>query len=339
MDHPDPIFPVNVFARTAIVHLMIKNFKGSVSVFDPKLRYDLAKKRFIELGLDAHGSASYTMDTDQPTYLVLHSMSNSAFSWCLFLSPGDELFLTADLASNNDKITISSKGSSNNQPEIFALTNMDTEPFRSDKTPGRVIAAINKQYLLNKNMLTSYIKVNKPSDAFIKSAMLNLKYFAPANFYEFSHSDPFRPKEELKPWLRIQNSLFKTVKLSNDEAVNAYNYNKLVDNFVIREAEAGKLMYESNPAEFYKHWFPTDPAKGKIEYNGTQTGVLNNMVIDKYFSGKAAEYAYGQTIKFKFVRADYSTVIEMYSKFKKEFPASIYIKGFSSTIAQIVNKQ
>ncbi|RYE19193.1 MAG: hypothetical protein EOP45_13010 [Sphingobacteriaceae bacterium] len=332
-------FSENTFAKTATVHLVIKNYKGSVSIYDPQLRYELAKKRFVEISPDAQGAASYTMNTDQPTYLLLRSLSNNAFNWCLFLSPGDELFLTADFTSKDHRVTITGKGSNNNQPEIFALTNLDTEPFRSDKTPGRVIAAINKQYLLNKNMLTSYIKVNKPSDAFIKNAMLNLKYFAPANFYEFSHNSLFRPKEELKPWLRIQDSLFATVKLSNDEAVNAYNYNKLVDNFVLREAEAGKLMYESNPAEFYQHWFPNDPAKGKIEYNGTQTSVLNDMVIGKYFSGKAAEYAYGQTIKFKFVRADYPTVIEMYSKFKKEFPANVYLAGFDPTVAGLVNKQ
>ncbi len=29
------LFAINAFAKTATVHLMIKNFKGSVSVYDP----------------------------------------------------------------------------------------------------------------------------------------------------------------------------------------------------------------------------------------------------------------------------------------------------------------
>ncbi|WP_419802993.1 hypothetical protein [Mucilaginibacter sp.] len=270
------------------------------------------------------------MDTNQPTYLFLQSVSNNAFHWCLFLSPGDELFLSADFSKKDNQVTVKGKGSNNNQPEIFALTNMDMQPFNDEKNPDQVIAAINKQYLLNKTILTNYIKANKPSAEFIKNAMVNLKYFAPANYYEFSHNHTlFMSKQELKPWLRIQDSLFATVKLSNDEALNAYNYNKLVDNFVMREAEAAKMEYEANPAEFYHRWFKANPAKGKKEYNGTQTGVLNNMIIDKYFSGKAAEYAYGQTIKLKFVRADYPAVVSMFNHFKKEFPASVYLKGFS----------
>lgn len=333
-------FSVDVFAKTAKVHLMIKNFKGSVSIYDPQLRYDLANKRFIELSLDAHGYVSYTMDTNQPTYLFLQSVSNNAFRWCLFLSPGDELFFSADFSKKDNQVTVKGKGSNNNQPEIFTLTNMDTHQFNGDKTPDRVIAALNKQYLRNKSILANYIKVNKPSAAFINNASINLKYFAPANYYEFSHNNNFfKPKKELRPWLRIQDSLFATVKLSNDEALNAYNYNKLVDNFVMREAEANKLAYEANPAEFYKRWFKVNPAKGKKEYNGTQTGVLNNLVVDRYFKGKAAEYAYGQTIKLKFVRADYPSVVSMYNHFKKEFPTNVYIKGFNPTIAKVVYQQ
>ena len=334
------VFSVNAFAKTAKVHLMIKNFKGFCSIYDPQLRYDLTQKRFIELKLDAQGSATYSINTDQPTYLVLYFQSNKVFNYSLYLSPEDELFLTADFSKKDNQVTVTGKGSSNNQPEIFVLTNMDMQPFNDEKNPDRVIAAINKQYLLNKTILANYIKANKPSAEFIKNAMVNLKYFAPANYYEFSHNHTlFRSKQELKPWLRIQDSLFTTVNLSNDEALNTYNYNKLVDNFVMREAEANKIAYEANPAEFYHRWFKANPAKGKKEYNGTQTGVLNNMIIDKYFSGKAAEYAYGQTIKLKFVRADYPEVVSMFNHFKKEFPASVYLKGFSSTIAELVKKQ
>lgn len=325
--------------KTAIVHITVKNSKSSVYVFDPHLLYDLTKGKLNELRLTAQGNASYTMNIDQPSYLILHFPSGKILNYSLFLTPGDELFLSADFSKKNP-ITITGKGSNNNQPEIFALNNLDTQPFNGEKNPIRVIAAINKQYLQNKSILANYIKVNKPSAAFIKNAEINLKYFVPEQYYEFSHNhNLFKSKEELKPWLRIQDSLFSTIKLSNDEALFAYNYDDLISNFVMREAEAGSLLYKSNPQSFYQQWFHSDPRQGKKIFDGTQVGLLNNMVIDKYFSGKAAENAYGQTIKFKFMRADYPAVTSMYDHFKKEFPTSRYIKGFNVPIAEIVRKQ
>jgi len=335
-------FPIGALARGATVHVTIKNFKGSISVVDPELRYDLTKKKVTSLLLDTHGSASYTMDIDQPSYLILYFLSDKFFNYSLFLSSGDELFLTADFAKKEHQVIVTGKGSNNNQPEIFALTNMDIQSFKGDKTPGRVISAINKQYLLNKNILANYIKINKPSGAFIKNATFNLEYFAPANYYEFSHNNNlFKSKQELKPWLKVQDSLFATVKLSNDEALNTFNYNKLVDNFVFREPEALCIQkeYEVHPALFYQQWFHASPAQGKKIFDGSQLGILNNLVIDKYFKAKAAEYAYGQTIKYEFLKADYPHVTLVYNRFKKEFPASAYIKGFSPTIAEVVNKQ
>ena len=333
------IFSVNGFAKTATIHFTMKNFKGSISIYDPELRYDLAKKRFIELSLNTNGLAAYKMEINKPTYLVLYSLSNINFSWYLFVSPGDDLFLTADFSKKSNQLTVTGKGSNNNQPEIFALTNMDTQPFKGDKNPDRVIAALNKQYLLNKSILSNYIKINKPTAAFITNATFNLKYFVPSQYYAFSHNNLFRSKEELKLWHRIQDSLFATVKLSNDEALNTYNYDQLVDNFVMREVEAGAMLYESSPQTFYKQWFRNNTAQGKKIFDGKQTSILNNMVIDKYFRAKTAEYAYAHTIKFKVFWADYPAAVSIFNHFKKEFPTSAYIKGFSPTIAEVVNKQ
>lgn len=307
------IFSVNGFAKTATIHFTMKNFKGSISIYDPELQYDLAKKRFIELNLNANGLASYAIEINKPTYLVLYSISNINFSWYLFVSPGNDLFLTADFSKKSNQLTVTGKGSNNNQPEIFALTNVATQSFIGDKTPDRVIAALNKQSLLNKSILANYIKVNKPTPAFITNATVNLKYFVPSQYYAFSHNNLFRSKEELKLWHRVQDSLFATVKLSNDEALNAYNYDQLVDNFGMREAEAGKMLYESSPQKFYKQWFRNNTAQGKKVFNGTQTGILNNMVIDKYFSTKTAEYAYAHTIKYKVFKADYPAVISIFN--------------------------
>ncbi len=78
--------------KSATVHITVKNFSGSLYVIDPNLRYDLTKKKINALQLTAEGNASYTMNIDQPSYLILHFPSDKFFYYSLFLTPGDELF-------------------------------------------------------------------------------------------------------------------------------------------------------------------------------------------------------------------------------------------------------
>lgn len=307
-------------------------------IVDTGLRYNLTKQA-IALHLDAHHSASYTIAIDEPTCLVL-SFSNGLSNYSLFLSPGDEIFLTADFAKKDNNITVTGKGSNNNQPEIFALTNIDTHPFNDDAAPDRVIAAINKQYLLNKKMLAKYIKVNKPSAAFIKTATINLQYFAPLNYYESKHSNVFgKPKEQQQRWQKVQDSLFSTIKLSNDDALAAYNYTRLIDNFIMRETYSLWMDYSTQPVAFYKKWFHTNPIQGKMLFDSARLGVLNQKVIDKYFTGRAAEYAYARALKDLYREADYQSVALLFNHFKKEYPQSGYINSFNAPVTAVVNKQ
>lgn len=231
------IFSISTSAINATVHITVKNFTGAVTVYDPELRYDLTKYA-IKLQLNTHQSASYTININKPTYLILYFQSAGHR---LFLSPGDELFLTADLRKANDNITVTGKGSNNNNPIVLGLANdMDLQEFKDDPAPNRVITAINKQYLTNKSILANYIKVNKPSAAFIQAQIVNLQYFAPLNYYESSHNNIYgKPKEQLRKWQKIQDSLFSAAKLSNDDALTAYNYTRLIDRFV--QVKVGEL--------------------------------------------------------------------------------------------------
>ncbi len=333
------LFSTSAFAKTATIHLMIKNFKGSIFIHDSVWSYDLTKNKVNVLQLDAHQSASYTINIDQPTNLIFY-LSNGLFRYCLFLSPGDGLFLTADFAQKNKQFKVTGKGSNNNQPEIFALTNMNTQPFRGDKEPDRVIAALNKQYLLNKSILANYIKVNKPSATFIKNARTNLKYFVSDNYYVFSHNNNlFKPKDQLTKWQKTQDSIFSIVTLSNDNALNAYNYMELIDNFMFRETESLEIEYQNQPIKFYKQWFHTNPAKGDRAFKSWYLGIITKKTVDKYFTGKAAECAYGRALKYRFSRVDYPAVVSIFDYFKKEYPHSAYVKEFSPTIAELVKKQ
>ena len=330
---------INAFAKSATIHITIKNFNGSISVLNPELRYDLTKDKVTGLTFDTHQSVSYTMDIDKPSYLILYFSSNRFFNYSLFLSPGDELFLTADFGKKNNNVLVTGKGSNNNQPEIFALTNMDTQPFRDDAMPDRVIAAINKQFVLNKHLLAKYININKPSTAFIKTAMINLQYFAAVTYYELYHNRFGIPKQQLRKWQKVQDSLFSTIKLSNSDALTAYNYTHLIDNFIMREPEQLLIEYRTQPVLLYKQWFHSDTVQGKKLLNDAKAGILIKKIIDKYFTGKAAEYAYCQSLKFEFHRADYPSTVFLFDHFKKKYPASAYIKGFSAPMAEVVNKQ
>lgn len=331
--------PITIFAKSATVHITIKNYKGLINIYDPELKYDLTKPKFAYFHLDRNHSASYTMVLDKPTYLILY-LSDKSFNYSLFLTPGDELFLTADLGKKNNNIVVTGKGSNNNQPEIFSLTNINIQPFNDDATPNRVIYAINKQFLLNKSILANYIKVHKPTPEFIKNATINLQYFAPVNYYESNHSNAFgKPKDELQKWQKSRDSLFSTIKFRiEDDGLTAYNQTRLIDDFMMSESGELWMEYQLRPALFFKQWFRSDTARGKKLFNFAQQGILIEKVIDKHFTGKIAEYAYGESIRYLFNKADYPSTILLYSYFKKKYPSSEYIKKFKGPIAKIVIK-
>ncbi|AMR32114.1 hypothetical protein A0256_12120 [Mucilaginibacter sp. PAMC 26640] len=332
-------FSLNSFARNAVVHITIKNLRGSALLYDPQFRYDLSKRTQL-LKLDADQSVTYTMFLDHPDYLIL-LFSEKLSKYSLFLCPGDELFLSADMSAKNDNIKVTGKGSNNNQPEIFALINMDVKSFDNDTDPNRVITAINRRFLVNKSILLDYIRVYKPSPEFIKAANYNLQYFAPMAFYESSHNNVFgKPYAQKVKWKNIQDSLFSNARINNGSALTAYNYTRLVDDFLLR-GELSDLMdeYRTNPKLFFKKWFHTDQIHGKELFNYAQVGMLNKFIIDKYFTGTTAEYSFGQAIKYLFNKADYSSAAFLFDHFKKKFPANVYIERFSPQMTEVYSKQ
>jgi thiol-disulfide isomerase/thioredoxin len=160
------------------------------------------------------------------------------------------------------------------------------------------------------------------------------------NYYEFNHNNNFgKQKKQLLKWRRIQDSIFSTIKLSNDEALSAYNYSHLIDNFMIREPEELATEYRVNRKWFLKKWFRTDTARGTKIINSAEAGILNEKVIDKYLKRKAAEYAYGQAIKHEYSEANYTSAVLLYNHLKKRYPASRYIKSYNSQLLNVINKQ
>jgi len=334
------LFSSNTIAKSATVHLTINNFVGSIGVYNPSLRYHLTKEIVTTLNLDKKRSASYSMNIEKPTFLILYLNSNIFLNFSLFLTPGDEIFLNADFSKSKANVVVTGKGSNNNQPDAFALTNMETRPFKGDLLPNRVLAAINKKSIANKSLLTNYIKKYKPSTAFIKMAQVNLTYFVPSTYYEFNHNNNFgKSPDKLKKWQQIQDSIFSTIKLNNSSALIAYNYTHLIDNFILRETENLGMQFETNPKLFFKQWYNYDLDRGLKFIKGKPPGILDEKIIDTYFTGNVAQYAYSWSLKHAFHRADYSSTILVFNHFKEKYPKSIFLRNFQGPIIEIIDKQ
>jgi thiol-disulfide isomerase/thioredoxin len=227
------------------------------------------------------------------------------------------------------------------QTQISSLTNMDfTQKFRGDTLPNRLIVAINKQYVLNKNILKDYIAKHKPSEAFIKTAQLNLAYFAPRIYYVFNHNNNFgKPEAYLLKWQKVQDSLFRTIKLNNDDALISYNYTQLIDYFMLREKERLWIESDRHPALFYRGWYHTNIADGKKLFHNEQRSLLIERIINQYFSGKTAEYLYVNLLKGNIYQSNYQNIDLIFAHFKQKYPTSKYIAEFSGPINAIAKKQ
>jgi thiol-disulfide isomerase/thioredoxin len=313
--------------------------KGSLILFNDQ------HKGFYTLNLDAPQAVGFTS-----YFSNVKGNPTSKFFWfALFLTPGDDIRIQIDPNKQDNNITVSGKGSANNQPGLLKLTGMDTDPFKKDTTPNRVMGAINAQSIKNKATLNGYalqfkqsdIPGEKPSTEFLKNAQFNQQYFAARIFYEFNHNNNFFKSEAgLLKWKNTEDSLFRTVKLSNDAALGAFNYQQLLTNFLIREKERLWNQQRSHPEVFYKEWFgTTDTAQGKKQFKNEQRSLLSERIINKYFIGKTAEYMYSVLLKMQLGESNYQNITVIFDHFKQKYPNSKYIAQFSGPINEVVEKQ
>ena len=376
------LISTGAFAQSAKVTVVIVNtpyFEGYTTLSNQTAKYDPAKKGVNYLLLNTnHKSATCTFNLAEPTFITLSlsyalaksTITDKYFSYNLFLTPGDELTVKIDPTKKTNNIAVTGTGSNNNQPEIFALTEMDTEPFKGDKTPDRIIAAINRQNSINKKILTNYVKKYKPSTAFIKNAQLNMVYLGPETFYEFNHNNNFgRSELYLRKWQKVQDSLFasvvvngsdrktsgrkgdlpnisianndkaKATGLNSDEALTSYNYPKLIFWFCLREKERLWMEEQDHPTSFYKQWYHTAPNKGKASFRDERSSLLVEKLINKYFTGKAAEFAYSNLLKYNLYSSNYQNIPLIFDHFRQKFPDSKYIAEFTAPVNEIAKKQ
>ena len=94
-----------------------------------------------------------------------------------------------------------------------------------------------------------------------------------------------------------------------------------------------------HPTSFYKQWYHTTPAKGKAFFRDERGSLLVEKIINKYFTGKTAEYAYSGLLKYNLYSSNYQNITLVFDHLKQKYPNSKYIAEFTAPINEIAKKQ
>ncbi|MBB6108420.1 Thiol-disulfide isomerase or thioredoxin [Mucilaginibacter lappiensis] len=338
-------------AQTATLHINIANTTSTdCYLWIPYYSFsrDFLQKGEITLALDKQKTGSYTISLTQPVFINLYCDADStrtkSLNYHFFLSPGDDVFFKADFNQKDNGIVVTGKGSNNNQPLAGNLIDIDLNKFNKDTLPNQVVAVINKQYNLNKKAFDTYSMKYKPSAAFIKSWQYNLQYYAPDVYYGFKEQAKYYVDKDayhrnVASWNRATDSLFSAIKLSNDDALIADQYLGLLRNFLLREKERLWSASNETPDDFYKQWYNTNVEEGKKLFSDDMTNLLQEKIIHKYFTGKAAEYEYGVLFDGSLEERNPVNLVQIFERFKKQYPGSKYVEWFGPSIDSIAKRQ
>lgn len=336
-------------AQKAVLHITLLNSTNpdcSLSTSDA-FDFDYLKKGDIDIHLGKGYKSLYTFNLTQPRVVSFFcsrdSTRSNSLSYVFFLSPGDDLFFKADFSKNNDGIVVTGKGANNNQPLIGSFDNIDLMKFYGDTIPNRVIDVINHQQSIYKSNAESYIKQFKPTAAFIKNINYNVEYNAANTYYNFKENNKFQVRDaytrNFDKWQHVNDSLFAIIKLNNNDALISNSYTGLIRSFLMREKE--RLWGESfkNPAAFFKEWYNTDATAGSKLFNDDQQNLLKEKIINKYFTGKSAEYLYAVLLDNATAERNPKNIVQIFERFMQRYPHSKYVEWFSPSIDTVKRRQ
>jgi thiol-disulfide isomerase/thioredoxin len=224
---------------------------------------------------------------------------------------------------------------------LNSFSQFDTEKFKGDTLPDRVYKEIERIALNNKTLLNNYIKTHKPSKEFIKTWQINLEYFVPQVFYSFEQNNKYNNQKayarNFDKWKQRREELFSKIKMSNDEAMNTPFYRSLVYDIVLRTKE--ELLqegYAKNPEIFFKEWYNASVEEGSKLFRDDFTNTLTEKIIQKYYTGKSAEYAYAVFFEQSLDNENNKNLPQIFENFKKQYPNSGYISQFEPKINKII---
>ena len=334
-----------VSAQNTTLRLSLKNTTAtSCNLWIPQysFRWGYLGKGSADIPLDAEKNATYNIQLLKPVFAVL-TLANAdgrnahEIEYNLYLSPGDQLNVIADL--QDSKFTVTGKGSNNNQPLLAILPEPSLRRFYGDTLPGRVLAVLNKYHSDLEAVFAKYIKTYKPSADFIKNETADISYAVPSRYYAFKESNALNISQVYSKykdaWKKVQDSLFINVKLNNSNAIIARNYLSLLKTFVWREKE--RLWRESSKNEvgFCRDYYNSDTTTGKKLFNEDMQNRFQQKIVQKNFTGSAREYGYAEVLDDALGSHNPVNVVTIFDDFKKSYPNSEYVKWYGPTIDTI----
>jgi len=336
------------YAQSAHINLTVTDrepFKGIIALRDPSASYDQTKAGKTTIKLN-NQSAAVAVNALHPHYISFTfaystgqiRYGDKMIEYHLFVSPGDDLNLKIDLTKTDKGLIVTGKGANNNQPSANSFTDIFSgNDLRQEKSPYPVIAAINKEQRNNQKVLDDYIAKYKPSATFIRANSFNVKYYAAAKYF-FIKTANLDESHNAGAWQKVQDSLFAAVKLNNEAALVSGNYTQLISFFLERKKEQLWGEQHDNPQAFYKEWYNTDTVTGKKIFADERTNLLQEKIINRYFSGKTAEYLYSAMIRENLNEADYHNIEVLYAHFKAKYPQSEYLAQYNAFVTNYLEK-
>ncbi|WET71488.1 TlpA disulfide reductase family protein [Sphingobacterium sp.] len=292
------------------------------------------------------GSSTYKLINNQfnKTFTIPHitklyvtGVSNSNWRQQLYISPGDHLHVRVDSKDGKDQITITGKGSENNQPFYF-LDDIYFEELREDSLPDRLLVAIQKNMDSLSQETKRYITQNKPAATFEKVLQYNLAYTPAKLFLNFYGNHKFyletlNNSEKLTAiWKQKRDSLLAVQPLNNAEALISPIYKMLLGNYILQRKE--ELWATAQSSDFLSTYYSELPSDQRAQaYSGDPENLLQEKIINKEFTGQINEYLYAYLLQMM-SGSKKTNATAIFDRFKAKYPTSLYRSLYEPMITE-----
>ena len=334
--------PFFTYAQEAVIHFEIKNsadkeisiMKGNYADADV-----LFGPYYTDLPL-TDGKATYTSNLPRPAFLTIYyrgDTTQNSSQYVFYISPGDNLTFSVDALNPETSIVVTGKGSNNNQPDIQKLSGLwlVLESHKKDSLPASVFRTIKKQAVLNQEVLTAYIAAHKPSKEFINTHNLCVQYYPTWTYIRFKGSQKFSIRKAYyrneAAWEAIEDSLVRATPLSKPELMDIPTHTYFLSGYLGRLKE----RVWSNP-ELEKMYRSPEQTTSIMQIDGEN--LLREKIVDKHFTGKAAEFLYAYIFKESIGETE-DSLPEIYARFKMKYPQSQYLPYIQPEVQKMLDRR
>lgn len=286
------------------------------------------------------GQGVAAIDLNEPVFMRIRAANLQNYS--LFISPGDQLDITIP-ATENGQVSVTGKGSENNQL-LNTTVWFGTDAYDADTLPERILNDLRSLHRKDSATLTAYIQQHNPTKAFIDAQRLNLQYFVLKEFYRFASNHKFALQNKpngtdlIKQWNDATERLIAGTNIDHDAALITPNYTEFIRDFLLRKKEALWTLSQENIDEFARDWYDGDQELAMKSYREDPENLLIEKIINRYFSGETAAFAYAHLIGSALGSKEDNLVV-IFENFKAAYPANPYLPFLEPSIDEIRKKE